>query len=71
MRNNNDSFIRFLTISSDFTYTLVAPIILMVGLYYFFSKYVFHAENKLILIIMILLGLVSGYVSLYKRIKEK
>lgn len=71
MNKKNDDFLKFLVLSSNYTFTLISPVILMIGIYYFFSKYVFLKENNLVLVIMILLGIVSGYVSLYKEIKEK
>ncbi|VWL85243.1 AtpZ/AtpI family protein [Oceanivirga miroungae] len=67
----NDNMLKYFVISTNYIFTLASPVVLMIVLYYVFSKYVFHKENDFILVIMIILGIVSGYVSLYKEIKGK
>ena len=61
--------IRYFAIASNFGYTLVSPIILMLGLYLLIEK-VTGEKHPIILIIFLLLGVATGYWMLYKQIKS-
>ena len=60
---------RYFAIASNFGYTLVSPIILMLGLYLLIEK-VTGEKHPIILIIFLLLGVATGYWMLYKQIKS-
>ena len=60
--------IRYFAIASNFGYTLVSPIILMLGLYLLIEKMT-GEKHPIILIIFLLLGIITGYWMMYKQIK--
>ena len=60
---------RYFAIASNFGYTLVSPIILMLGLYLLIEKLT-GKKYPIILIIFLLLGVATGYWMLYKQIKN-
>ena len=60
---------RYFAIASNFGYTLVSPIILMLGLYLLIEKMT-GEKHPIILIIFLLLGVATGYWMLYKQIKS-
>lgn len=73
-KNNKDkknNFARFLSIALGYTYTLTAPVVLMVIIYYLLVKFNILDRNDVLLIVMILVGLISGYWSLFKEINKK
>ena len=60
--------IRYFAIASNFGYTLVSPIILMLDLYLLIEKMT-GEKHPIILIIFLLLGIITGYWMMYKQIK--
>ena len=60
--------LRYFAIASNFGYTLVSPIILMLGFYLLIEKLT-GEKHPLILIIFLMLGISTGYWMLYKQIK--
>ena len=59
---------RYFAIASNFGYTLVSPIILMLGLYLLIEKMT-GEKHPIILIIFLLLGIITGYWMMSKQIK--
>lgn len=62
--------LRYFAIASNFGYTLVSPIILMLGLYLLVEK-ITGKKHPLILIVFLILGVTTGYWMLYKQIKGR
>ena len=66
---NKFKMMRYFAVASNFGYTLVSPIILMLGLYLLIEKMT-GEKHPIILIIFLLLGVATGYWMLYKQIKN-
>ena len=61
-------FTKYFTTATGFIYTLTAPCILLVTIYYILVKYYFFKSKPVLLIILIVLGILTGYWSLFKEI---
>jgi F0F1-type ATP synthase assembly protein I len=61
--------LRYMSIGMNMVYTLCTPMVLMACLYFFVIEKKF-GHHPLVLVIMIMIGLVSGYYSFYKLVKE-
>lgn len=64
------SFSKYFITATNFTYILISPLILLLIIYYFLTKYVLYRHSNILLIIFIILGIISGYWSLFKEIKD-
>ncbi|WP_067140869.1 AtpZ/AtpI family protein [Oceanivirga salmonicida] len=71
MKKNDKSFAKYFSLATGFIYTITAPMILMLLLYLFISKYILLRKSDILLIVMLFLGLISGYWSLFKEINNK
>lgn len=58
---------RYLAHATGFIYTLTAPTILLLMIYYVLTKYYFHNKKPVLLISLIVLGIITGYWSLFKE----
>lgn len=58
---------RYLAHAMGFIYTLTAPTILLLMIYYVLTKYYFHNKKPVLLISLIVLGIITGYWSLFKE----
>lgn len=67
---NKKGYQSFFAIALNFTYIILSPIILLVSIYYVIIKKYNLKFNSKIFIILIFLGLVSGYWNLYKELKK-
>lgn len=66
----NKDFSKYMSFATSYIYTILSPVILLLGIYLLLEKkYSFNRNNKLI-IILIFLGLISGYWLLYKEIND-
>ncbi|WP_068268505.1 AtpZ/AtpI family protein [Caviibacter abscessus] len=63
------SLSKYLVAATNFTYILISPLILLLILYYFLTKYVLYKSSVILLILFIILGIISGYWSLFKEIR--
>lgn len=61
-------FTKYFTTATGFIYTLTAPCILLVTIYYILVKYYFFKSKPVLLIVLIVLGILTGYWSLFKEI---
>ncbi len=64
-------FAKYFAIATNYVYTLTAPIILMLAIYHVITKYVMHRESKMLLVIMLILGIISGYWTLFQELKKR
>lgn len=63
------TFSKYLATATNFTYILISPLVLLLLVYYFVSEYVIHKHSNILLIILIILGIVTGYWTLFKEIR--
>ncbi len=68
-RTSLSKMLRYYSIGTNFGYTLISPIIIMLFFYVIIEKFT-HKKHPIILIIFLLLGIISGYWALYKQIKS-
>lgn len=61
---------KYIAISTGFIYTLSAPVILLLVIYYLLEKYVLLRRAPMLLIFFIIIGLITGYWSLFKEIRK-
>ena len=67
----DNSFKKNLALATNYIYLLVSPLILLISLYYLLVKYVFNKQINTLLIVLIFLGLFTGYWSIFKHIRSK
>lgn len=61
--------LKYMSIGLNMMYTLCTPIFLMLALYFFVIEKKF-GKQPVILIILIILGIISGYHSFFKLVKS-
>ena len=61
--------LKYMSVGLNMAYTLCTPIVLMLLLYFFVVEKYF-GRHPLILIFLIVLGIVSGYYSFFKILKD-
>ncbi|WP_156298960.1 hypothetical protein [Streptobacillus canis] len=61
---------RYLSFATGFVYTILAPIILLLTIYFVTQKKFGFEKNDLVIIGLILLGILTGYWTLYNDIKK-
>ena len=61
--------LKYMSIGMNMVYTLCTPMALMAALYFFVIEKKF-GRQPLVFIIMLAVGLISGYYSFYKLVKE-
>lgn len=64
----NGRLIKYFLIASNMMYTLVLPILIMLGGYLLLEKYVFKQQQPIVLIVFLIIGVFSGYWSLIKQL---
>ncbi len=64
----NHKLLKYFVIAANMMYTLVGPLVLMMGLYFFLKKYLFNEDKPVVLIIFLFIGAFTGYWSLIKQI---
>ena len=65
----NSKTLKYFSVGMNMTYTLCTPIGLMLLLYFFVIEKKF-GRHPLILIFMLILGIISGYYSFFKILKD-
>ncbi len=68
-RKERQRTLKYMSVGMNMIYTLCTPMVLMGCLYYFVIEKKF-GRQPVVFIIMIGLGLISGYYSFYKLVKE-
>lgn len=66
-----ENFTKYLAHATGFIYTLISPSILLLIIYYILVKYYFHEKKPVLLITLIILGIITGYWSLFKEFNNK
>lgn len=67
----DNSFNKNLALATNYIYLLISPLILLISLYYILVKYVFNRHMNTLLIVLIFLGLFTGYWSIFKQIRGR
>lgn len=62
-----DNFAKQLSYATGFIYTLISPVVLLLIIYYVLTRYCFHKKMPILLIVLIILGIVTGYWALFKE----
>ncbi|ERK51158.1 AtpZ/AtpI family protein [Leptotrichia sp. oral taxon 879] len=71
MKNRrNNKIMKYFALATNMVYILSLPILLMLGLYMLLKKYLFKADQPLVLVIFLVIGAVSGYWSLIKQVNN-
>ena len=68
-KKNHAKTLRYFSIGMNMIYTLCTPTILLLTLYFMFIEKKF-GKQPLVLIGLIILGIISGYHSFFKLVKE-
>ena len=66
----NNKIMKYFALATNMVYILSLPILLMLGLYMLLKKYLFKADQPLVLVIFLVIGAVSGYWSLIKQVNN-
>lgn len=61
---------KYITFATGFAYTITAPVLLLLGIYFSLQKLYNFQTNEITIIILIFLGIITGYWNLYKDIKK-
>ncbi|CAM3067996.1 hypothetical protein [Streptobacillus ratti] len=66
----NSKLRKYLSFATGFAYTILSPVILLLGIYFLAENIISFKRNELVIILLILLGILTGYWTLYKDIKK-
>ena len=66
----NNKIMKYFALATNMVYILSMPILIMLGFYMLLKKYLFKTDQPIILVIFLILGAVSGYWSLIKKINN-
>lgn len=61
---------KYISFATGFAYTILAPVILLLGIYFILERIFRFQRNELVIIFLVLLGLVTGYWTLFKDINK-
>ncbi|WP_064580115.1 hypothetical protein [Streptobacillus moniliformis] len=61
---------RYISFATGFVYTILSPLILLLGIYFAAENIFLFKRNNLVIILIILIGTLTGYWTLYKDIKK-
>ncbi|ACZ01066.1 hypothetical protein [Streptobacillus moniliformis] len=61
---------RYISFATGFVYTILSPLILLLGIYFAAENIFLFKRNNLVIILLILIGILTGYWTLYKDIKK-
>jgi len=51
-------------------YTLAGPVLLMLGVYMLLEKFVFKAQQPIVLVILLVIGAFAGYWTLIRQVMD-
>ena len=66
----NNKLMKYFALATNMVYILALPILLMLGFYLLLKKYLFKTDQPLVLIIFLIIGAISGYWSLIKKVNN-
>lgn len=61
---------KYLSFATGFAYTILSPVILLLGIYFVLERMIGFKRSELTIIILIFLGILAGYWTLFKDIKK-
>ncbi len=61
---------KYLSFATGFVYTILSPVVLLLGIYFVAENILSFKRNEIVIISLILLGILTGYWTLYKDIKK-
>ena len=61
---------KYLSFATDFAYTIISPVLLLLGIYFALQRVIGFKSNDLVIILLIFLGIVTGYWTLFKDINK-
>ena len=61
---------KYLSFAEVFAYTILSPVILLLGIYFVLERMIGFKRSELTIIILIFLGILAGYWTLFKDIKK-
>ena len=67
-RKRNNKIIKYFALATNMVYILSVPVLLMLGFYMLLKKFLFKTDQPIVLVILLVIGAVSGYWSLIKQI---
>ncbi|CAM3167570.1 hypothetical protein STFE110948_04920 [Streptobacillus felis] len=67
---NTSKLRKYISFATGFAYTILAPIILLLSIYFILENMLGFERKEFVIIILILLGILTGYWTLYKDIKK-
>ena len=61
---------KYLSFATGFAYTIISPVLLLLGIYFALQRVIGFKSNDLVIILLIFLGIVTGYWTLFKDIDK-
>ena len=61
---------KYLSFATGFEYTIISPVLLLLGIYFALQRVIGFKSNDLVIILLIFLGIVTGYWTLFKDINK-
>ena len=61
---------KYLSFATGFAYTIISPVLLLLGIYFALQRVIGIKSNDLVIILLIFLGIVTGYWTLFKDINK-
>ena len=61
---------KYLSFATGFAYTIISPVLLLLGIYFALQRVIGFRSNDLVIILLIFLGIVTGYWTLFKDINK-
>lgn len=61
---------KYLSFATGFAYTIISPVLLLLGIYFALQRVIGFKSNDLVIILLIFLGIVTGYWTLFKDINK-
>lgn len=68
--NKGNKLHKYLSFATGFAYTILSPVILLLGIYFVLEKFIGFKRSELTIIILIFLGILAGYWTLFKDINK-
>ena len=66
----NSKLMKYFALATNMVYILALPILIMLGFYLLLKKYLFKTDQPLVLIVLLIIGAISGYRSLIKQVNN-
>ena len=61
---------KYLSFATGFAYTIISPVLLLLGIYFALQRIIGFKSNDLVIILLIFLGIITGYWTLFKDINK-